>query len=343
MAQFTFYKSTDASAPVLTGQAGSLISVLDACLVDGYGAKTAAGWAKAFTGTNQAAYRAPAGNRLYLSVYDDASGTGGAKEASVRCFEVMTSISGGAKSANDINTPSVWRKSDSADATARKWIVVADTKTVYVFIETGANGVGIFQPFMFGEIYSFVPGDAFNTMLVAKDTANDASTGYVTRVNTVYSQYGMFLFSGNVTYLNSHMNCTWIARGWAQSGSGTRVGLTHASPFGVFGNYYGYSNPPGWGYPAGGLIRYTSGGNIIVGSIYIYEYGSTYANGVMIRGKYRGLYLWLHGVDRVNHGDTFTVTGKSFEVIKVLVSADINSPYVSSVPVMVETSDTVED
>jgi hypothetical protein len=38
------YRSTDGSAPVLTGQAGKLTDLLDAILVNGYGSKTAAGW-----------------------------------------------------------------------------------------------------------------------------------------------------------------------------------------------------------------------------------------------------------------------------------------------------------
>ncbi|WP_297486902.1 MULTISPECIES: hypothetical protein [Pseudomonadota] len=35
----TIYSSKDASAPALTGIAGSLVAVLDACLVNGYGTK----------------------------------------------------------------------------------------------------------------------------------------------------------------------------------------------------------------------------------------------------------------------------------------------------------------
>ena len=35
----TVYRSTDASAPLLTNSNGSLIAVLRACLVDGYGSK----------------------------------------------------------------------------------------------------------------------------------------------------------------------------------------------------------------------------------------------------------------------------------------------------------------
>ena len=38
----TIYRSTDASAPVLTGEVGKLVDLLDACLVNGYGAKSAA-------------------------------------------------------------------------------------------------------------------------------------------------------------------------------------------------------------------------------------------------------------------------------------------------------------
>lgn len=58
----TVYRFDDAGAPTLSAAAGALISVLDACLVNGYGAKPAAGWTKAFSDTNQAAYRQGAGS-----------------------------------------------------------------------------------------------------------------------------------------------------------------------------------------------------------------------------------------------------------------------------------------
>ncbi len=44
MAAPIVYKSTDAGAPTLDGNKGSLITVLKACLVNGYGAKAGAGW-----------------------------------------------------------------------------------------------------------------------------------------------------------------------------------------------------------------------------------------------------------------------------------------------------------
>ena len=66
------YSSTDASAPVLTGQVGSLIAVLDACLVNGYGTKTAAGWTKPFAdASNTAVYRSGSGSRAFFRFFDD--------------------------------------------------------------------------------------------------------------------------------------------------------------------------------------------------------------------------------------------------------------------------------
>ena len=70
------YRWDDPSAPVLSSpSAGSLIGVLDACLVNGYGSKAAAGWTKAFSGTKLAAYRQGGGSMCYLRI-DDGTGTG---------------------------------------------------------------------------------------------------------------------------------------------------------------------------------------------------------------------------------------------------------------------------
>jgi hypothetical protein len=70
------YNSTDTSAPVLSGSPGTLINVLTACLVNGYGSKTAMGWTLAYSGTNLAAYKMPSGtSQMYLAV-DDTSVAG---------------------------------------------------------------------------------------------------------------------------------------------------------------------------------------------------------------------------------------------------------------------------
>ena len=65
------YRSTDTSAPVLTQAAGSFISLLDACLVNGYADKTAVGWTKEYTGSNIASYKMKTGTSgCYFNVDD---------------------------------------------------------------------------------------------------------------------------------------------------------------------------------------------------------------------------------------------------------------------------------
>lgn len=72
----TAYFSTDASAPTLTGTTGSLVALLDAILVNGYGAKAAAGWSIAYTGTSKRDYKQGTGSNGYYLDVDD-SGPGG--------------------------------------------------------------------------------------------------------------------------------------------------------------------------------------------------------------------------------------------------------------------------
>ena len=75
MAQFTIYRSADANAPVLNGLAGSLITVLDAILVNGYGTQPSASWTKSFSsGSYYAAYKQGSGsNGCYMWVQDTGS------------------------------------------------------------------------------------------------------------------------------------------------------------------------------------------------------------------------------------------------------------------------------
>jgi hypothetical protein len=40
------YSSLDVGAPVLNEASNTLVAVLDACLVNGYGAKASSGWTK---------------------------------------------------------------------------------------------------------------------------------------------------------------------------------------------------------------------------------------------------------------------------------------------------------
>lgn len=168
----TVYRSSDAGAPNLTGQIGSVIAILDACLVNGYGAKAAAGWAKEFSDVNLAVYRAPVGNRMRLRV-DDTS----AIEARVLGYEVMTSINVGTgpfPTAAQASGGLYIRKSETTDGTVRSWLLIATNK-LFMFLPHTGGADWLAGPIpnhtsgytLFGEFNSFKVGDAYNTLLIA--------------------------------------------------------------------------------------------------------------------------------------------------------------------------------
>jgi hypothetical protein len=299
VSQFTIYRSTDGSAPTLSGTAGDLTTLLDACLVNGYGAKANAGWTIAYTATNRRAYRNGSGStQLYWRVRDDAGGTGGAKEALIRGYETMSDVNTGtnpfptnAQLALTDNSLMI-RKSATADATARAWIVVADAKTCYVFIATGdlANtyiGTG------FGDCYSVVSGDVWNAFVIARGAENTA---------TVTSN------GGELDALQSALNNTMAGHYLARSYTGASgsyqfccVTTWSATSFAFSTVYPPYPNP--------------ADNSIYLSRVFI---GSS-SGLVHLRGYLRGLWHWLHN-GGVNDGDTFNgsgdLAGKTFLIVK---------------------------
>lgn len=173
------YRSTDSSAPVLSGAVGTLIGVLDACLVNGYGSKTAAGWAKAFSGTNKAAYRPPAipaspteGNRFYLRVDDTTTAT-----ALCRGYETMSDVDTGTNPfptvAQVAGSGVIAQKSVTTDSVARPWLVVA-TESFFYFVAQGNVSVALEKDdvndsvFAYGDIKSFLSGDVYGTVIIGR-------------------------------------------------------------------------------------------------------------------------------------------------------------------------------
>lgn len=171
------YNSSDAGAPALTGQVGSLIALLDAVLVNGYGSTPGAGWTKLFSGTNRAVYRMGGGNQMVLQVLDDAPGAAGALEARLR----------GAESASDVSTlvnpfPTtaqlsagiIVRKSSTLDAVARSWYVIADASTFWLLVRYGGT-VDWRCGFGFGGFVSRVANDPGRTFILGRIAENDST------------------------------------------------------------------------------------------------------------------------------------------------------------------------
>ena len=138
---WTFYRSTDADAPVLTGEVGKLIALLDACLVNGYStgptAKAGAGWTKTHTGTNKAIFQAgdAARARFFIRVDDTAT-----VFAYLRSFETVEDIDNGTNpmpKPTDTVPQLPVIKSASSNSTARPWIIAADDRTVILLVKNG--------------------------------------------------------------------------------------------------------------------------------------------------------------------------------------------------------------
>src|SRR5260370_11351485 len=148
----TIYRSSDGYASTLSGVAGSLISLLDAVLVNGYGAKAAAGWTKSFSGTNQATSRPSVGTQFYLHVNDAAPAT--AKDARFWGSETASAVLTGTAlvpTVAQLASGLFARKSTTADATTRTWLAAADGQTLHFFALTG-DTANLYLGWSFGDI-----------------------------------------------------------------------------------------------------------------------------------------------------------------------------------------------
>jgi hypothetical protein len=267
------FMSTQQGAPTVNGVAGSLITMLDAVLVNGYGQvnvstitrtgvtatvttatahglatgdvaliagatqgdyngsfvvtvtgattftydvanspvtpatgtitcrRAPAGFAKTFSGTNKAVYRAidTSSRRHFFRFVDDGTTGGGAREARLWGYETMTDVDTGTgiyPTAGQLASGFFCQKSDTADSTAKNWVVISDGKTVYCYMYIGSSvsGGDITSPganmnaFGFGDAIEFRPGDAGMSWVTGAPTSNQfSSTQYSGLFNTTPS------------------------------------------------------------------------------------------------------------------------------------------------------------
>ncbi|MGB0218354.1 MAG: hypothetical protein ACPGJF_03385 [Sinimarinibacterium flocculans] len=163
-----YYHSGQAGAPVLTGQAGSLVNLLDKCLVDGFGSQAPAGWEVAFSGTDKRVYRSGTigGTRHYYRVLNDASVAGGSAYSYIRGFHAMSDVDTGTGPYPTVaqRTHGVtWASSTTSDSVARQWAVIADEKTVCFIVQGGADQRR--TGFAFGEFEPASPSDVGHALV----------------------------------------------------------------------------------------------------------------------------------------------------------------------------------
>lgn len=325
----TVYKSTDTSAPSLTGQAGSLITLLDAILVNGYGSKTSQGWTKPFTGTNAASYRVGGGNQRYLDVADNAAGS--AAYARIVGYESMSALATGTNpfpTAAQFSGGLYCHKSATADATARPWFAYGNNLMFYLFVATDSSATNpILGGFMFGDFTSYVAGDTYNTLLFAGTTTSAA----VTSTNN----HWMLV---NLSFAQNAMVGCYLAR--ANTGLGGSVAGSKHSNGGMFGITGNSLSIP---YAPGGTLQPTNGTTVATPPAYpMAADSSLYMERFWIlesgtfRGEMPGLWCPMHSAP-LAHLDTFSGAGslasKSFEALRCNVTS-------SGAEFFVETSST---
>lgn len=181
--------------------------------------RASAGWSLAFSGTNKAAYRSPnnASARHYLRVLDDASTTGGAKEAALRGYVSMSDVDTGSEPfptvAQQGGSGLYVCKSTTANSTARSWAIFADDKTFYLFVASGGGTIA----YGFGHFESYKAGDAFNSFIGAG--ANQNSGGSAPEVsNGIGNGVGL----NAITYHGKGV--IYVPRSYTQTGTAVAAG-----------------------------------------------------------------------------------------------------------------------
>jgi len=316
MAQFTIYKSSDSGAPTFYGTTGSVVALLDACLVNGYGTKPGAGWSKPFANTSSftssfaqavGGWRQPTGSQLYLFVNDGGpNGTALYKEAWATGWEILVSPS--ASVANTCGSGSgqfpvppqllttghvVIRKSTTSDSSSlRQWVVAADSSSFYMFIATG-DTANMYYGFGFGDIYSYVGvgnADPYKCAIIGRNAENTAAAG-----NDGFDTFNV---------LNTATIGSFLPRAFTGLGASITTGKHGDGIKGSATTWLG--NIP---FP-----------NAIDSALYVSPVWMTEASSSYIRGQLRGIYQVLHPIANFTDGQTFAgaldFTGKTFQVFK---------------------------
>lgn len=328
--QFTIFSSSDVAGPgLLTGAAGSLLAVLDACLVTSYAGHTlAAQWTKPIANAgNIGSYKQGAGAGLGLVVNDAGpNGTSTYKEAWAIGWESVAGVGspvGTGSGQFPIPAQSltsghvVIRKSLTADATGRAWTLFADSSTFYLFVASG-DTTNVYMAFMFGDVFSLKGAtDAYRCMIHGRAAEN--SGGGSSTVDTCDLLYPCAVGGGNGPGM-------FVARSYG--GGGTSITTQK------MGDMDAIAAPANTGVSMAGAFQIPNGPD---NSIYLSPLKVIELVAVSIRGRLRGIYQVCHPLASFANGQTFVgggdFAGKAFQI----VSAGPNSGFWA-----LETSATVE-
>jgi hypothetical protein len=172
-------------------------------------------WEKTYSGTNKAVYRSTdlTSTGLYLRI-DDSTTT----YATATMYETMTDVDTG----TGASTIRYWKKSNAADANARKWRFMGDSKLMYLANFWHSSNLTQSGMNTFGDIESYKAGDAYHCLVGGDTTTELAYPGYCNYFS---------LQTGND-------NNTLFARSYTQIGASVtagRLGLRNQDSIGYGG------------------------------------------------------------------------------------------------------------
>lgn len=267
---------------------------MKACLVDGYGSKSAAGWTSDYSDSNYRTFRAPTGLRYYLRLYDYTASTA----CAVAGFESMTSTTVGT---NMFSASSNTFFSKTNDATTRQWYVGANQTAFWYW--TQYDGAGSYNNGWwgyFGELADAAANDKWHTTLIA-------GSSWACTLKDIFS---------DTTTITGHA-C-------ARDYTGTLVDSL------VSKTANGRCFHPSGVYAIGkGLLPYPHpDGYLWMSPVLIYKPEATQTARACIRGRLQGLYAPMHPRPAA-HGDTFSglagspYAGKSFIALNAYDTAQV--------------------
>jgi hypothetical protein len=234
------YLSTDPNAPVLNGLYGSLVQVLKACLVTGYGEKAGAGWTMPFANPEETigVFRSSPveGNSYFLRVDHLILSFSG--RVTLKSYEGMTDENTGLSLIGTTNDSLTYKVSSSANTVARPWICIATGGYVYFFTyhDTTAmpiNPAGIYSSinflgvnFFFGNFEKLYQDDGFAVAFLCSTWAAGGRHGF-----------------GEIDYGVNTREAHFIARNLAGEVGNIACAATMAPPGATSAACFGSSGP----------------------------------------------------------------------------------------------------
>lgn len=270
------FKSTDEGAPVLSASAGSLKALLKACLITGYGNKTALGWEMPFEEANAAVFRSqsPESPRFCLKINQPQQ-----RVCTVQAFRAMSSLTAGSGEFGYTGNYQKFGLVESGRAKQDSWWLIGHDGAFLLMIgdSRGNDAMMLF----FGDVPTVVPNDTGNCVFLHSSSGS----------------YDYFNASSMTFVTGGGANRTHMGKRWDNTELGAECEL-HSLMAG--------SSLSGMTYPD----KITGG--LSASEVYIFERN----NGLNLRGLLSGVYRTAHNLQDLPNGTSVPLDGTSDVFLK---------------------------